>query len=130
MDKQILEEEEKARRQNEAAEKRHLAAKARRKRKVPLSSAERAAKARELEELMERSERFGQELRAGSHVLGRVGSGMDGSTLGGQDIEMAEQPGLVVHGTMRPYQLEGLTWMFELASKGLSGILADEMGLG
>lgn len=31
---------------------------------------------------------------------------------------------------MRSYQLEGLTWMFEICSQGMSGILADEMGLG
>ena len=31
---------------------------------------------------------------------------------------------------MRDYQLEGLTWMYEICSQGMSGILADEMGLG
>ena len=31
---------------------------------------------------------------------------------------------------MRDYQLEGLTWMFEICAQGMSGILADEMGLG
>jgi ATP-dependent DNA helicase len=36
----------------------------------------------------------------------------------------------MVGGTMRDYQLEGLTWMFEICSQGMSGILADEMGLG
>lgn len=31
---------------------------------------------------------------------------------------------------MRDYQLEGLTWMYEVCEQCLSGILADEMGLG
>jgi ATP-dependent DNA helicase len=31
---------------------------------------------------------------------------------------------------MRDYQLEGLTWMYEICIQGMSGILADEMGLG
>ena len=31
---------------------------------------------------------------------------------------------------MRDYQLEGLTWMYEICAQGMSGILADEMGLG
>ncbi|KAH9914892.1 SNF2 family DNA-dependent ATPase [Epithele typhae] len=35
-----------------------------------------------------------------------------------------------VHGTMRPYQLQGLNWMVSLHHNGLNGILADEMGLG
>jgi len=34
------------------------------------------------------------------------------------------------NGTMRDYQLEGLTWMYEICLQGMSGILADEMGLG
>jgi len=36
----------------------------------------------------------------------------------------------MINGTMRDYQLEGLTWMYEICSQGMSGILADEMGLG
>ncbi len=35
-----------------------------------------------------------------------------------------------IHGSMRDYQLEGLTWMVNLQSNGMGGILADEMGLG
>ncbi|KAJ8566382.1 hypothetical protein ON010_g6738 [Phytophthora cinnamomi] len=31
---------------------------------------------------------------------------------------------------MRAYQLEGLSWMINLAHQGINGILADEMGLG
>lgn len=33
-------------------------------------------------------------------------------------------------GELRPYQVEGLTWLNTIASMGLGGILADEMGLG
>jgi ATP-dependent DNA helicase len=43
---------------------------------------------------------------------------------------MAKQPKCMSGGTMRDYQLEGLTWMYEICSQGMSGILADEMGLG
>ncbi len=31
---------------------------------------------------------------------------------------------------LRPYQVEGVSWLNNLASKGLNGLLADEMGLG
>lgn len=34
---------------------------------------------------------------------------------------------LVINGTMRPYQLQGLNWMVSLHHNGLNGILADEM---
>jgi ATP-dependent DNA helicase len=43
---------------------------------------------------------------------------------------MAKQPKIMKGGKMRDYQLEGLTWMYEICSQGMSGILADEMGLG
>jgi hypothetical protein len=33
----------------------------------------------------------------------------------------------VIHGVMRPYQLQGLNWMVSLQHNGLNGILADEM---
>lgn len=32
--------------------------------------------------------------------------------------------------TLRPYQLDGLAWLQQLARQGLGGILADDMGLG
>ena len=35
-----------------------------------------------------------------------------------------------VKGQMRPYQIEGLSWMVKLHENGINGILADEMGLG
>jgi ATP-dependent DNA helicase len=59
-----------------------------------------------------------------------VGSGFDGKVLGEHDLEMAEQPKIMTGGKMRDYQLEGLTWMYEICQQGMSGILADEMGLG
>lgn len=37
---------------------------------------------------------------------------------------------LVINGTMRSYQVQGLNWMVSLHHNGLNGILADEMGLG
>ena len=39
-------------------------------------------------------------------------------------------PLIVIHGTVRPYQLQGLNWMVSLHHNGLNGILADEMGPG
>lgn len=41
-----------------------------------------------------------------------------------------EQPSLLTNCTLKPYQLEGLTWLVTLYENGLNGILADEMGLG
>ena len=37
---------------------------------------------------------------------------------------------VVINGTMRSYQIQGLNWMVSLHHNGLNGILADEMGLG
>jgi superfamily II DNA or RNA helicase len=34
------------------------------------------------------------------------------------------------HGTLRPYQQRGLSWLSFLAGLGLGGVLADDMGLG
>ncbi|KAL5114624.1 putative ATPase [Pleosporales sp. CAS-2024a] len=50
--------------------------------------------------------------------------------MGMQNLRSARQPKLVVGGTMRSYQLEGLEWMLSLYENGINGILADEMGLG
>ncbi|KAF4567505.1 hypothetical protein EYR40_006508 [Pleurotus pulmonarius] len=46
-----------------------------------------------------------------------------------QPFVFEESPAFI-HGTMRPYQLQGLNWMISLHHNGLNGILADEMGLG
>jgi SNF2 family DNA or RNA helicase len=55
-----------------------------------------------------------------------------GDLLSGQAAErltpMVTPPGF--HGTLRPYQERGLSWLVFLARLGLGGILADDMGLG
>jgi ATP-dependent DNA helicase len=124
-------EEESARAANQKAEEiRRQALLKKRKKKKPETKAERETKAKELDELLMKSAAFSDILTKKTQVLGRVGSSMDGQTLGEHNLEMAKQPDCVVGGTMRDYQLEGLTWMFEICSQGMSGILADEMGLG
>ncbi|KAL0221705.1 hypothetical protein RCL1_001559 [Eukaryota sp. TZLM3-RCL] len=40
------------------------------------------------------------------------------------------QPKCIKNGTLRTYQLEGVSWLARLHKCGLYGILADEMGLG
>lgn len=45
-------------------------------------------------------------------------------------VQRAEIPGLRADFQLRPYQLEGVTWLRFLATYGLNGILADDMGLG
>jgi len=40
------------------------------------------------------------------------------------------QPPILFNATLRPYQLEGLSWLQVLAANGFGGILADDMGLG
>ena len=51
-----------------------------------------------------------------------------------QSIEKAAEIRPVIpagfNGELRPYQIEGLTWLNTIAAMGLGGILADEMGLG
>jgi superfamily II DNA or RNA helicase len=42
----------------------------------------------------------------------------------------AADPGLALHGTLRPYQLAGTRWLHLLANLGLGACLADDMGLG
>ncbi|KAJ2357646.1 ATP-dependent DNA helicase Snf21 [Coemansia sp. RSA 2618] len=41
-----------------------------------------------------------------------------------------QQPGILVGGSLKEYQLHGLEWMVSLYNNRLNGILADEMGLG
>jgi SWI/SNF-related matrix-associated actin-dependent regulator of chromatin subfamily A protein 2/4 len=59
--------------------------------------------------------------------------------LGGEDYysiahtiteSIASQPGLLVGGTLKEYQVKGLEWLVSLYNNALNGILADEMGLG
>ena len=125
-------EESKARLENDRVEARMAAARKKRRaaNKRPETKAEREAKARELDDLLRKSAAFSDILTKKTEVLGRVGSGLDGKTLGEHNLRMASQPKCLVGGTMRDYQLEGLTWMYEICLQGMSGILADEMGLG
>ncbi|KAG2730752.1 hypothetical protein G9P44_005901 [Scheffersomyces stipitis] len=44
--------------------------------------------------------------------------------------EISEQPGILIGGKLKEYQLKGLQWMVSLYNNKLNGILADEMGLG
>jgi len=39
-------------------------------------------------------------------------------------------PGVALHGTLRPYQQVGVRWLYLLAKLGLGACLADDMGLG
>jgi len=41
-----------------------------------------------------------------------------------------KQADILVGGTLKPYQVQGLQWMVSLYNNKLNGILADEMGLG
>lgn len=127
----LVQEEEDAKKANDLAEEQRKKAVAKRKKKKKAETkAEREAKARELDELLMKSAAFSDILTKKTQVLGRVGSSLDGKALGEHNLEMAKQPKCLVGGTMRDYQLEGLTWMYEICSQGMSGILADEMGLG
>ncbi|CAM1503298.1 Fc.00g080740.m01.CDS01 [Cosmosporella sp. VM-42] len=131
VDDALLKEEEKAQKDNaKLEEKRRQALLRKKKKKKAETKAEREAKARELDDLLMKSAAFSDILTKKTQVLGRVGSSLDGRTLGEHDLQMAAQPKCLVGGTMRDYQLEGLTWMYEICSQGMSGILADEMGLG
>ncbi|KAG5996301.1 hypothetical protein E4U43_002892 [Claviceps pusilla] len=131
----LLQEEREARDENRKTDRnQNLSATQRRnnnkKKKKAETKAEREAKAKELDELLMKSAAFSDILTKKTQVLGRVGSSLDGKTLGEHNLEMAKQPKCMINGIMRDYQLEGLTWMFEICSQGMSGILADEMGLG
>ncbi|KAK0641315.1 SNF2 family N-terminal domain-containing protein [Cercophora newfieldiana] len=127
----LAKEEENARAENEKAEKERTAERRKKRRKTKaMTREEREAKAKDLETLLSQSKAFSDVLKGKTQVLGRVGTSLDGKTLGEHNLVMAKQPKIVVGGTMRDYQLEGLTWMYEIGSQGMSGILADEMGLG
>lgn len=131
VDEDIIKEEARARSVNNAMEEKRRATLAKqRKNKKAETKSEREAKGRELDELLQKSAAFSDILTKKTQVLGRVGSSLDGKKLGEHNLQMATQPKCMVGGTMREYQLEGLTWMYEICSQGMSGILADEMGLG
>ena len=52
------------------------------------------------------------------------------AALRGEDPAAAGDPGEALRTTLRPYQREGLRWLWALARLGLGGCLADDMGLG
>ncbi|KAI1747333.1 SNF2 family N-terminal domain-containing protein [Xylaria castorea] len=128
-DQQMLTEEKKARAENTRVEAKRLAARRKRK-KIELSPQERARKAKELDELLRKSKVFSDILTQKTKALGRVGRDFDNQALADAGLALKKQPKVMSGGTMRDYQLEGLTWMYEICLQGLSGILADEMGLG
>lgn len=131
--KQRILEDKAAREENEADEERRKQEqlkKEKRQRKKKEEPKTRGEKAHKLEELLTKSDAFSNALLKKTETLGRVGSGYDGKALGEHNLTLAQQPKCMTGGTMRDYQLEGLTWMYEVAIQGLSGILADEMGLG
>lgn len=127
-DKRLVDEEAKARERNFAVEKKRVASL--KKRRKPVSRFENEKKARELDDLLKKSQAFSEILTQKTQVLGRVGTSLNGKALGEHHLKMADQPKCLVGGTMHDYQLEGVTWMYEVCAQGMSGILADEMGLG
>lgn len=126
-DKHLAKIENAARERNIAQENKR---KASLKRKRSITKAQREEKAKDLDNLLRQSAAFSDILTKKTQVLGRVGTSLDGKALGEHDLTMAKQPECMVGGTMRDYQLEGVTWMYEVCLQGMSGILADEMGLG
>ncbi|RYP03777.1 hypothetical protein DL764_004889 [Monosporascus ibericus] len=129
-EQQMLTEEKKAKAENTRVEANRLAQARKRRKKVQLSPQERARKAKELDELLRKSSIFSDILTQKTKALGRVGRDFDNQALADAGLELKGQPKIMTGGTMRDYQLEGLTWMYEICLQGLSGILADEMGLG
>ncbi|MCC6627283.1 MAG: DEAD/DEAH box helicase [Chloroflexi bacterium] len=63
-------------------------------------------------------------------VLKVIGEGWLSQLVGGDDepVEVPTPAGF--HGTLRPYQQRGLTWLSFLSDVGLGALLADDMGLG
>lgn len=127
-DQHLAAQEDKARERNVALERKRVASLKRKKKAVTKEDRER--KAKELNDLLRKSAAFSEILTKKTEVLGRVGTSLDGQALGAHQLDLAEQPKCIVGGTMRDYQLEGVTWMMEVCVQGMSGILADEMGLG
>ena len=135
-DNALLQEEQKAARENQAIEAKAKAAAARkRKSRAPETAEGRRKKAQQLQGILEATMRFSGILMNKSSILGRVGTALDGKSLAPgegdkEDIKLEPQPRMLTGGILRDYQLEGLTWMWEIFCQGMSGILADEMGTG
>lgn len=64
---------------------------------------------------------------AGLRASGWIGRILDGSA---NDFLDTAPPPEVFRGTLRPYQLRGLSWLAFMARLGLGACLADDMGLG
>ncbi|KAJ4424066.1 putative ATPase [Gnomoniopsis sp. IMI 355080] len=128
VEEHLVAEETKARERNFALEKKRKASLKRKRRAI--SQDEKEKKAKELDDLLKKSKAFSDILTQKTQILGRVGTSLEGKALGDHDLAMAKQPECLIGGTMRDYQLEGVTWMYEVCAQGMSGILADEMGLG
>ncbi|CZR62277.1 related to proliferation associated SNF2-like protein [Phialocephala subalpina] len=129
-EKALYEEEKKVRIENDRAEERRRKLALKKRKQVQETRGEKEAKAKQLDDLLANCATFSDILTKKTEVLGRVGSGFDGKALGEHNLELSKQPKCMIGGTMRDYQLEGLTWMYEICGQGMSGILADEMGLG
>ena len=83
----LVKEEEAARVENDKAEeKRHQSLLRKRRKKKPETKSEREAKARELDDLLMKSAAFSDILTKKTQVLGRVGSSLDGQTLGEHNL--------------------------------------------
>jgi superfamily II DNA or RNA helicase len=52
------------------------------------------------------------------------------ATLSRSDGTVRIDPGAALHCTLRPYQRDGLSWLYLLVRLGLGACLADDMGLG
>jgi ATP-dependent DNA helicase len=111
-EKAMFEEEKKAQAENDRAEERRRKLALKKKKQIQESKSEREAKAKQLDDLLMNCAKFSDILTKKTEVLGRVGSGFDGKALGEHDLVMAKQPKCMIGGTMRDYQLEGLTWMY------------------
>ncbi len=72
--------------------------------------------------------------QTGVPVVGMEASGWVARLLGGSDTARVELPVLTTpvgfHGTLRPYQERGFSWLWFLQRFGLGACLADDMGLG
>lgn len=86
-------------------------------------------KQRRLEQLLQDTEKCLIELQNDLSAVSQASS-----SLGSEDIHdnalIATQPQMMVFGELKDYQLQGLSWLLCLRSRGLNGILADDMGLG
>lgn len=74
--------------------------------------------------------------KIGLHVIGVEASGWVSTILGGEKDETVRaklpdiHPPDTFHGTLRPYQQRGLSWLVFLEQFGFGACLADDMGLG